>query len=273
VHTATLNEITCETCHEVLNLSKESLKPNKILKNIIDKNGHLNEEEKKAKTKVKEFIDEVQELINKIEEKQLNIEVIHYDKFADLKRDIDLRRENLKLKIDEIYMEMIEKVEKIEKKSKPNCESGQLNVKQIDIQKEKELLNDLFRDPIVKLNEVNDLEKRIKELQNNLKSIQLKYDKEEVFRFEFDFMFTHESFGLLKTSDTTDITMSDKLVISSEDLNEIFIYDFKANSYSKKITGHSDDVTSLIKYKNTHLISGSLDNSIKIWDIETWVLA
>jgi WD40 repeat protein len=37
----------------------------------------------------------------------------------------------------------------------------------------------------------------------------------------------------------------------------------------KIIQGHSDEVRSLINYKNDTFISGSLDESIKVWDLES----
>lgn len=103
------------------------------------------------------FIDETFRKINVIKK---DPEIYVYDYFEEIKRQVDMRRENLKLEIDEYSDEMIQKINRIQSECRDR-------VKQINFNREIKELNDMLDelnknlDQSIKLNSMIDLREKI----------------------------------------------------------------------------------------------------------------
>ena len=275
IHTGYLKSIRdfkCEICHEKINIPIEGFKPNKPFKSFIEKNGHLTEEEKKAKVNLESLLEDVERFLKELEEKSSEIETFNLDQFSNIKRNIDRRRETLKMKIDEIASDLIEKVEKIEEKINQNEKKNLLVYKELDPEKEKKFVSDLFRNPQINFKTVENYGLKIKEYQNKLKEIQQKNEDIEVCRFEFDFSLTDDLFGTLKLNSKKASSTSKKnesVLTCSLHSNEIHIWNLKNNIMSKKIISDSTGIVCFKIYEKTKLILGDLDSSIKIFCLKT----
>lgn len=177
IHIGYLKEIRdykCDICNEKIYIPVEGLKNNKPFKSFIEKNGHLTEEEKKAKINLQSLLNDVARFLNEIEEKGIEIERFNSDQFSNIKRDIERRRETLKMKIDEIASDLVEKVEKIEEKIKQSEKKNHLICKELNTEKESKFVNDMFRNPDINFKTVEAYESKVKEFQAKLKEIQQK---------------------------------------------------------------------------------------------------
>ena len=104
------NTFLCLVCHE------EHIIPKKgsIVNNRIQKLLTLDLNILKASPLFDECIKEIEnakENVLKVEELQKNGEMYNYDYFENIKRQVDIRRENLNLKIDNVSDEIIKSVE------------------------------------------------------------------------------------------------------------------------------------------------------------------
>jgi hypothetical protein len=262
-HADSIEKLTCDICHEVIAKPKDGFKPNKAFKNIIDNNEYLTEEEKISKTNLEKLLDDVERFLADLEIKEQDLMLIRPVQFDDLKRDISLRREKLLDKIDQVFFGLMNKLESIQLKLTQMSKNNALTLKELSPQKEKKFLSDLFRKPHLTLNVIQDYETKLKEYQSKLLEIESVNDN-EIYTFEVDLNFTDASFGILKPIPK----MKQHLITCSLDSNEIHILDMKTNLICKKLLGHSLGIVCLeLSIDKQMVISGSLDSSIKVWDI------
>ena len=119
--------IKCNRCKEVFPLNEKEFKSNRIVSNLLAKEIYLSDEEKALKSaleaKLKVFYDRVEQLeLNK------NVSIMkNHNHFQEIRRKLDLQREELKEKIDKIYFEMIDKT--IEKENSYASRIERLNYK------------------------------------------------------------------------------------------------------------------------------------------------
>ena len=155
------------------------------------------------------------------------------------------------------------KLESIQLKLTQMSKNNALTLKELSPQKEKKFLSDLFRKPHLTFNVIQDYETKLKEYQSKLLEIESVNDN-EIYTFEVDLNFTDASFGILKPIPK----MKQHLITCSLDSNEIHILDMKTNLICKKLLGHSLGIVCLeLSIDKQMIISGSLDSSIKVWDI------
>ena len=58
----------------------------------------------------------------------------------------------------------------------------------------------------------------------------------------------------------------DKIAVGNDGDYKIRIYDINSGGLIFEMSGHTSYIESLIKLNSTHIISGSHDNTIKLWD-------
>ena len=106
--------IKCEQCGDKFVVKDIEFKVNKLAKRILNAEGHLRPEENTVKGEMQELLKQLQQLYDQLQQEQAVLEGSSYDHFAEIKRLIDLQRENLKDKFDEISLTMIKQVEHYE---------------------------------------------------------------------------------------------------------------------------------------------------------------
>ena len=106
--------IKCLTCNEEFKKSKIS-KPNHTIKKIIEANLHLSSKQKSTKQSVTKILSDFDALLQKFKSSQENFEINISKHFDDIRNKIDLQREELKKKIDDIALEMIDQTKEKEK--------------------------------------------------------------------------------------------------------------------------------------------------------------
>ena len=82
---------------------------NKLAKIFLEAELNLRNEEKQVKGEINVLLNRFRELNNELAQNRQEAASICHENFSELKRQIDIRREELKAKIDEIALSMIEK--------------------------------------------------------------------------------------------------------------------------------------------------------------------
>ena len=199
--------IKCQVCNEEFALPKQGFKENTRLKTIIEKDAHLSEEEKSAKRALQSSPAEYERLLGEIATAEKEFESTRYEHFAEIRRNIDLRRENLKLSIDQIAEALIDEAKALENAyTKRIVENNKTGFAPRDFEAKRDELVELFRDPGVLLSAIEtsrrELASRLDEAKGKLRQFDaIKHDLKQ-FKFEKYFELENDFFGRLKSEET-----------------------------------------------------------------------
>ena len=80
---------------------------NKFAKIVVNHEQHLSDEEKQVKSEILILLNKFHQLNEELLENRQEAEFNCHEHFSELKRQIDIHREQLKSKVDEIALEMI----------------------------------------------------------------------------------------------------------------------------------------------------------------------
>ena len=107
--------ISCMFCDKAL--PKQEFHINKVLKNLIDRELNYLTIDKKFE----DVLEQLKKKINQIENMHDDPENVIFTKISELKRQVDLDRENAKLKIDQAADKIINKLDSYEAELKAEC--------------------------------------------------------------------------------------------------------------------------------------------------------
>jgi len=137
-----------------------------------------------------------------------------YNHFQEISRQIDVQREELKDQIDKLSFAMIDELKAIEESYSNRIKV--FRVESYDLEKEKQILNETFRDVNLLISSINQLQvkqgKAVSRLKSNLGEIsQLKTFLIESNDFKPNLPFNRDSFGLLSSKTSSLFTFYDQL--------------------------------------------------------------
>ena len=257
--------IACETCGEKFEVKSMHSKVNRHAKCILDIEGHLNQEEKAAKIEIQNLIMQFQQLYGQIQQEQTIFEVSSYDHFAEIKRRIDLQREELKEKVDEIYLAIIRKVELHEEIYKQKLDETRC-FKEFNVDQETNNLEDEFRKVDLTIQNVQQLQSKfkanIKTLQDSMDTLKFMGKQMNKCAFESNTNFDKSSFGVLNLCNLN------RILVSCSSDKTVKVWDLDTNKCILTLQDHADSVQCITALPNKqHVVSGSNDKTLKVWDV------
>ena len=263
--TAKNGTIRCLECDQEFDISQRGFPQHKMASNILVKKLHLSDEEKAIKQAIQETIQQLEQLQFDLKAKHSDLERISFDYFTELRRQIDIQREELKNKIDEIALKMIDQVNKKETDYISTMKQYLLAATPVDIEQCMQSLANEFRNPNLIIEEVkriqNEQQQRVKQFQARIKEIESLFLEMEPLVFKPSTSFLDESFGILR---------SNGLIACALDKN-IEIWNIVSNECLAILEGHSMNIRCLETIDENRFASGSLDNTIRIWDAKNFV--
>ena len=108
------NKIKCKTCNDEFGVKNNDFKSNQTLKTLVEDHSYLSEDEINLKQELEDSIQKFFEFYDEFVQNKNKTESILFDHFQELRFQIDEYRERLKVKIDDIALEMIETIKKHE---------------------------------------------------------------------------------------------------------------------------------------------------------------
>ena len=102
--------IKCLKCDKDFDVPRSGFPSDERVANILEKEQHLSKEEKAIKHAIQELIQKLEHLQNDVKLQQNAIEVTNFDHFTEIRRQIDIQREELKNKIVEISLKLIDQM-------------------------------------------------------------------------------------------------------------------------------------------------------------------
>ena len=255
--------ITCVECKDTFVVKDMELKVSKWAKRILDVEGHLTLEEKSAKNEKHQLLNEFQLFYDQLQQEQTLFEVSSHDHFAEIKREIDLQREQLKEKIDEIYLSMIKQVEKHETIFKQKLEKTRC-FNEFNAEREKENFQDEFRKVDLTIERAQQLkskyEANVKALQEKMTNLKFVSKKMEKCSFVAKKDFDISSFG------TLNLRSLNRYLASCSDDKTIKLWDLETKECIRTFEGHTDKINCIDVLENGLLISASDDKTLKVWN-------
>lgn len=98
--TGSNSTIKCLECEQMFDVPVDGFIENKLMRNLIDKNYYLSEEERKLKQNLEKNLNDINVILDEFKIKASQFAVTQFDHFANIKREIDVKRETL---IESIY--------------------------------------------------------------------------------------------------------------------------------------------------------------------------
>ena len=159
------NRIKCKECNQEFEVTCDEFRSNKTLKKLIESQSHLSVEEISLKKELEVSIQKFFQFYDEFAQIKIKLPSDVYNHFQEMRFQIDEHREELKKKIDDIALDMIDEIKKNEEIYLKNLkESFSLfdDCKSLDTQCNE--IEETFRNP-------NLLIETIKEMQQNKKSL------------------------------------------------------------------------------------------------------
>jgi hypothetical protein len=172
------NRIKCNKCNEEFAVNGHEFKPNEVYTKVLEKQSHLSGDEVSLKRKLRESIRLFFEFYDALAQNRLQLESDVYNHFQELRFQIDEQREELKNRIDDIALAMIDETKKHEEKYLKDLKESIFETQSFDesVSLENKLneLEDTFRNPHLLIESIREMQQKQEE---SLKDIQFKLNQ------------------------------------------------------------------------------------------------
>jgi hypothetical protein len=201
------NSIKCKSCEEVFEVKdNEMIRSNTTVQKLIQNERFLSETEKSKKKSLDDSIENLFQLNEQLQESKNIFDLDCYNHFQEVRRKIDVQREELKDQIDKLSSKMLDELKAIEETYSNRIK--EFKVEACDLEKEKNILNETFRDLNLLISSINKLQVKqdeaVSRLKLNLSEIsQLKTFLIKSNEFKPNLSFNRDSFGFLSTKSSS----------------------------------------------------------------------
>jgi hypothetical protein len=172
------NRIKCNECKQEYQVQGNNFKSSKAYKKLIESHSYLSEEEIRLKQKLEGSIQKFFQFYDEFIQKKMKTESDVYDHFQEMRFQIDEHKEELKNKIDEIALEMIDETKKHEALYLNSLKEKFFGTQSFDDTKslEDELteMEETFRNPNLLIKTIKEMQRKQKK---NINVIQLKLNE------------------------------------------------------------------------------------------------
>ena len=254
--------ITCMKCNKEFKVPESGFPQNEVLSNILAKEFHLNDEEKAIKHSIQDMIQTLEGLQEVLKQNNSDdLEANSFEHYSEIRRKIDIQREELKAKIDEIAIKMIAQVNEKEKLYNLNMTESRSAVAAVDIQQSRQILANEFRRTDLLIEDVirlqDKLKQKTKEFESRIHDLDSSKVELENQVFKPSQGFQDVWFGSLR------LQKAHKLIACSLG-DKIKILDVESNKCVSTLEGHTSDITCLESIDENRFASGSYDKTVKI---------
>ncbi len=167
------NKIKCNKCNQEFQVKEHHFESNEALKQLIESQSYLSEDEISLKQKLEESISKFFEFYDKFQQNRTKLNTDVYNHFGEMRFKINQHGEELKKRIDDISLAMVDQTKKYEALYlKTIKETFSL----FDVSKAlaNELTEDTFRNPNILIESIREIQQKQDE---SLKDIQSKLNQ------------------------------------------------------------------------------------------------
>ena len=155
------NKMKCLECQQQFEVKGVDFKSNKFAQRKINDRIYLSDVEISLKEKIEESIKVFYKMYDEFTSSKTKLDLDCHNHFQEIRLQLDLHREKLEEKIDEIYMEMIEETKEFEDKYLKNLNEELVgSIKQFEIKSLNDELKEMeetFRDPNILVKTIEEM--------------------------------------------------------------------------------------------------------------------
>ena len=230
--------IKCVTCDKEFDINHIEVKINAHAKILLQADEHLHEKEKVLKNDMHTLIDQFEEIRTQFNERLKRAELLNHEKFAEIRRQIDLHREEYKEKIDKTALEKIAQANADEKKHREHLKRLQSFSGLLNLDEERNSVNELFRH----LNLSRDSLQALKtKHQLQLQDMRAKMSDLEQINSQINGC----EFRASTFSDIGTLYLKTEYLLSCSDDRTVKIWDLETNECVHTLTEHAYNVSRL----------------------------
>jgi hypothetical protein len=228
------NSITCKTCQIEFEVKdNQMIRPSKVLQMLIENERYLSDEEKCLKKQIEDSLRDFLNLNEQLQDVKNSFDLDCHNHFQEIRRKIDVQREELKDQIDKISLAMIEQTKEMEQK----CSKSLIEFKGeiFDFDNEQKILNETFRDVNLSAESVKKLQSKQNETMASIKSKineinQLKNVVIKLNDFEANLSFNRDSFGSLVLNGSSFLSFDSKILMRDQVVDLIKLCKFSTSN-------------------------------------------
>jgi hypothetical protein len=224
------NKIKCGDCKKDFKVNENVFKTNNFVNKLLDDHIYFSDEEISLKKKIQDSIRTFFQVYEEFCLNKTNRDLDVHNHFQEIRRNIDLHREKLKEKIDDIYMEMIEKTKKFEatylKSLEDKLEASLKSFETKSLEQSLKETEESFRNPNLLIESIREMqctqEEAITELK--LKLNEQSQVKDELIRmneFKPNVSFNQDSFGQLHLNEYSNINPFKSQILTGKQPSEL----------------------------------------------------
>ena len=258
--------IACNTCGDEFCIPPKGFKSNKLIDRILANDGHLSEEEKRLKQRMYTIHSQLEQLLSMFALNHANVSAFSTDHFAEVRRKIDLHRELIKQKIDDIALDMIDQTKAEEAKLMQTLANAAAQPFTVNVLNEPKTLAAQFRQVKVPMEtiqgQVLDQEKKLVDLQAILNELEVFKVGIKAFQFKENHELASRLFGDLKLRPV----VTQKL-LSFSDRATLRVWDMAPIEYMKTLAVPINTVICMEVIDPTRIVCSSFYGKLQIWDV------
>jgi len=169
------NKIKCHECNLEFPVKENQFKANRIFNKLLDNQSYLSKDEMSLKRKIEETIEKFFQFYDQIVQNRNNLESDLFDHFQEIRFQIDEHREEVKKRIDDIALAMIDRTKKNEEIYLKNLKERFSSFDHgKSLEHELNEIEETFRDPNLLIQTIQDMQCKQEE---SLKYIELKLNE------------------------------------------------------------------------------------------------
>jgi hypothetical protein len=151
------NSIKCETCQKVFAIEEnEMIRPNTAMQKLIENERYLSDDEKLIKHNLEESLNKLLHLNAQLKLAKNDFDLDCHNRFEEIRTKIKIQRDELKSQIDKMSSNLIEQTKRVEAWYSMNL--NQFKCEAFDLEKEKKILNEKFRDANLSISAIERLQ-------------------------------------------------------------------------------------------------------------------
>ena len=261
------NKISCMFCKKQHLIPDGGFEVNIKIKNIIDSNAHLYEDEKRINLSFESSLQKLNHLLKELDKKEPEVQKHFHESLSKIKDQINLDVKSLKSQIDKVANKLFNRIKEFENECfKSLMKISRIENNRYDVEEINRNWNSQKRCPNFKSEKSDELkvciDNKIEEIESKLKEFEkVKFSVERLIYKPSHTEINELFFGKLEVK-----YKKCKLITGSSD-DSLKVWDMENAACIRTIRGHTSSIYSLTYSQSGLLISGSFDGTIKFWDM------
>jgi hypothetical protein len=275
------NRIKCGECKKDFKVKENDFKTNNFVKKQIDELVYLSDEEFSLKKQLQDSIRTFFQMYEEFCLNKTNRDLDVHNHFQDIRFKLDEHREHLKVKIDDIYMEMIEKTKKFEatylKSLEDQLEASLKSFETKSLEQSLKETEESFRNPNLLIESIRKMQREQEEAIAELKlkldeQSQVKNNLIDMNEFKPNLSINQDSFGQLRLNEYSKNPFESQILSGNQPLELLKLCEFSlkdrwtllyrgtrdgfgAANFHSKCDDHNNTLT-ILKAKGSSYIFG-----------------